>query len=312
MTVTLFAGIALALCSTVCSNSGMVVEKLAIRRMPTLHARRTVEMIRTLFRAPLWVFGFVLLVSGLGVQVLALTLAPISIVQTVSACGIVLLLVLSHILLGDRLGRFEYLGMALVLLALVLLGLSIDPHADHAASSGSFGALVLAAIPAVVASFCLFFAAESIHGSSVRRSRLRAPLFGLSSGLLYGVAALGVKEVSTILERDGLVRGVPHVFSSPALYVVLAASVLGFLIFQTALQRCLASILVPVNNLSGSAYFIVVGSAVFHEHLPNATEPLVLRLSAFASIVAALCALGLGKEAGEVHDMHIAVDEPTG
>ena len=38
------AGIALAVCSAVSNNSGMVVEKYAIRRLPELHARRALEM----------------------------------------------------------------------------------------------------------------------------------------------------------------------------------------------------------------------------------------------------------------------------
>lgn len=309
MTSPLLVGIVLAALSTIFNNSGMVIEKLAIRQMPVFHARRGIEMIRTLFSAPLWLVGFVLLVSGLGAQVLALTLAPISLVQAVSACGIVLLLVLSHLLLGDRLGRFEYLGMGAVLIALVFLGLSVDSQADHAARSSSFVALAVAAVPAVAASFCLFLAAERDHGSSARRSRFRAPLFGLSSGLLYGVAGLGVKAVSTILERRGLVRGAPYILTSPALYLLIGAAVCGFLIFQTALQRSRASILVPVNNVTGSAYFIVVGSEVFHEHLPNATGPLVFRLLAFAAIIAGLCFLAMGKEVGEPHKMKDAEDE---
>lgn len=309
MTSPLLIGIALAAFSTICNNSGMVIEKLAIRRMPLLHARRGIEMIRTLFQAPLWILGFICLASGLVTQVLALTLAPISLVQAVSACGIVLLLVLSHIALGDRLGRFEYLGMGAVLIALVFLGLSVSPHADRAASSGSFSTLALAAVPAVAASFCFFLAAERTHGPRARRSRLRAPLFGLSSGLLYGVASLGVKSVSTILERRGVVAGAPHILASPALYLLIASAVLGFLIFQTALQRCRASILVPVNNVTGSGFFIVVGSDVFHEHLPSATGPLVFRLLAFAAIIVGLCLLSLGKEVGEPHHMQDAANE---
>jgi drug/metabolite transporter (DMT)-like permease len=264
--------------------------------MPAIHARRIAEMLKTLFKAPLWLLGFVLLAAGLCTQVFALTLAPISIVQSVSACGIVLLLALSHFWLGDRLGRSEYLGMIFIGVSLVLLGLSVQPHADHANSGASFGTLLLAGGPALIVSLVFFLLAEHVHGSSPERGRLRAPLFGLSSGLLYGVAALGVKAVSSIIERHGLAGGVSFVLSSPALYVVVAASAVGFLVFQTALQRCPASILVPVNNVTGSTFFIVVGTMVFHEQLPSAALPLTCRLAAFACIVIGLCALSLGRD----------------
>jgi drug/metabolite transporter (DMT)-like permease len=312
MTAVLLAGISLAVCSAVFNNTGMVFEKLAIRKMPVLHARRTGEMLRTLFKAPLWLVGFVLLAAGLCTQVFALTLAPISIVQSVSACGIVLLLMLSHFLLGDRLGRSEYVGMVFIGLSLVLLGLSVQAHADHAHSGASFGTLVVAGGPALVVSLCFFLLAEHVHGSSPERARLRAPLFGLSSGLLYGVAALGVKAVSSIIEQHGLVGGLGRVITSPALYVVVVASAVGFLVFQTALQRCPASILVPVNNVTGSAFFIAIGTMVFHEQLPTAAWPLAFRLAAFACIVVGLCALSMGQDVpdalatrGAEHDEHV-------
>ncbi|MGH9172168.1 MAG: DMT family transporter [Acidimicrobiales bacterium] len=305
MTFALLAGMALAVLSTVFNNSGMVVEKLAIRRMPELHARRTVEMATTLFRAPLWILGFALLILGSGTQVLALTDAPISIVQAVAACGIVLLLVLSHFVLGDRLGRHEYAGMAMVLVALVLLGLSVDRHTDKVTTTGSFGALVAVAVPALLVSTGFFLAAERVQGASVRRARLRAPLFGVSSGLLYGVAGLGVKEVSTIVQQHGLIAGIPHIMTSPAVYIVVALSAVGFLMFQTALQRCAASILVPVNNVTGSAFFIVLGGYIFHEPLPDAAAPLVFRLLAFAMIIVGLVTLALGKEMVETRDFRI-------
>lgn len=295
MTTALMAGVGLAIIAAIFNNVGMLLEKLSIRHMPPLHARRTREMLRTLFREPLWIAGFVLLVGGLGSQVFALTLAPISIVQAVSACGIVLLLYLSHRFLGDRLGWPEYAAMGLVLFALLLLGLSADAHSDQAHSAASFGSLAIAGVPAILLSFLCFLLAERVHGSSRGRARLRAPLYGLSSGLLYGVAALGVKAVSSIVESKGVFNSVGSILASPALYVVIVASATGFLFFQTALQRCMVSILIPVNNVTGSTYVIVVGTIVFHEHLPTAPFQLALRLAAFAAIITALVVLSSGR-----------------
>jgi drug/metabolite transporter (DMT)-like permease len=307
----LAAGIGVTLVSASFYNVGMVIEKLAIRRLPSLHARRSVQMVRTLFAEPLWTLGFACLLLGLGCQVIALILAPISIVQAASAFGIVLLLVLSHVVLGDRLGAVEYAGIGAVLVALALLALSVDPRADHVSRSGSLLTLIAVSLPVVAASFVLFAAADRIGGSSVRRRQLRAPIFGLASGLLYGVSALGVKFISTIVEHHGLVGAIPHVLGSAALYVLVVSAALGFLMFQTALQRTAASVFVPVNNVVSSAFFVVVGTTIFHEHLPNATEPLVLRLCSFALIVAGLFALAIGKEVELTHERPDDDDAPN-
>src|SRR5258708_31134199 len=50
------------------------------------------------------------------------------------------------------------------------------------------------------------------------------------------------------------------------------------LIFQTGLQRCRASIVGPVSNITGSVYFIVIGTWLFGERLPADPAKLALRL----------------------------------
>jgi drug/metabolite transporter (DMT)-like permease len=301
MTSHVGVGIALAVFSAALYNTGIVLEKLATTRMPAVHARRSLAMLRVLFRSPLWDLGCVLVVLGLATQVVALTLIPISLVQGVIASGIVLLIILSHRVLGDRLGRYEYLGIATIGAGLILFGLSVNSRADQASSSGSFSALLVGSVPGVAAGLLLFFAAERIRGTSLRRARMRTPLFATASGLIYGVASLALKAVSTIVERRGLVHSIPHILSSPALYMLVVAIPLGFLLFQTALPRTVASILVPINNVISSAYFIVVGGVVFHEHLPSEVAPLIFRLMGFAAIVAGLGALAMGGEIGHAH-----------
>jgi drug/metabolite transporter (DMT)-like permease len=298
----LAAGISIAVLSAIFYNTGIVIEKLAARSLPEVHLRRGFHMVVTLFRAPLWTLGFVLLLFGLGSQVIALSLAPISVVQTVSACGIAYLLLLSHLVLQDDLGRTEWLGIGAVALSLVLLGLSVRLHADVAASGGNIEELCLAALPAAAIAIGCFIAANRVSLSTTGGQHLSAPLFGVASGLLYGIAALGVKMVSTVVERDGVAGSVPRAFTSPGLYIVMVASGFGFLVFQTALQRCRASIIAPVSNVVASAYFIAVGTAIFHERLPTGIS-LVLRVAAFASICAALLALTIK---GEVE----ALDSP--
>ena len=252
-------------------------------------------MISILARDPLWAFGFVLLVVGLGTQVLALTVAPIDIVQAIAACGISLFLVMSHFVLRERLSKFEYVGIAAILISLLLLGFSVDAQDDLVTSSTSGVRVFLVAVPTLVGALVLFALTDRIRVSSVRRAHLKAPLFGISSGLLYGVAGLGVKEVSTIVKQYGLVDATPRVLASPGFYLFLGSTALGFLVFQTALQRTTASVFVPVNTVTSSCYFIIAGTVLFHERLPTAAGPLALRLGAFFLILLGLLILAASR-----------------
>jgi hypothetical protein len=63
------------------------------------------------------------------------------------------------------------------------------------------------------------------------------------------------------------------------------------LLFQAALQAGRASIVVPVSNVTGSVYFMIAGTWLFHEHLPTTPGKLALRLAGIALAVLVLVAL---------------------
>ena len=85
------------------------------------------------------------------------------------------------------------------------------------------------------------------------------------------------------------------VVSSPYLYVLAGSSAAAMLLYQVGLQSCRASILVPVSTVTGSVYFLIAGTWLFHEHLPANPAKLVLRLAAIA--VAGLVVITLSRQA---------------
>ena len=84
------------------------------------------------------------------------------------------------------------------------------------------------------------------------------------------------------------------VVSSPYLYVFGGCSAAALLFYQVGLQSCRASILVPVSTVTGSVYFLIAGTWLFHEHLPADPAKLVLRLAAIA--VAGLVIITLSRQ----------------
>lgn len=309
------AGIAIAGMSAVLTGTGTVVEKIALQRLPDIHARRFWVMIRTLCASSQWLWGCGLLLGGLVCQGLALSLAPISVAQPIFASGIVLLLVLSHFVLHDRLKGVEWFALALIILALVLLGLSIDTRVDHAGGPANLTDLMLASIPTAVVGLTLFEVADRAHSLGRRFKRLRAPLFGMSAGLLYGVAGLGLKSAATFVQRYGLIGSVRHLLVSPDLYVLAVAMATGLVLFQTGLQRCAASVVSPVNIVTSTTFVIAVGTVLFNEHLPTSAGPLALRIAGFAGVVTGLVTLaaaGGRGESGETQDIEPALKEAVG
>jgi hypothetical protein len=293
-----YAGISLALLATTAYNVGLIQEKRALGRMATLDVRRVPYVIASLLTDPAWLAGFALMLVGLACQTIVLTFEPVSLVQPVLASGVALVLVLSRLVLRERLGAVEVRCVAAMAVCVVLLAASSGGTGTRAGHHANPGWMAAAAIPSAVIG--LLVAASPLRHRSAGD---RVPVcFGVGTGLLYGVAALAIKALSGILVRDhGAASILAGVVSSPYLYVFAGCSAAAMLAYQVGLQSCRAAILVPVSTVTGSVYFLIAGTWLFHEHLPSHPAKLVLRLAAIA--VAGLVIITLSRQAPESGDV---------
>jgi len=283
-----YTGILLALVATTAYNVGLIQEKRALGEMPALDIRRVLRVIASLMTSKAWLIGFALMLTGLACQTIALTFEPVSVVQPVLASGVVLVLVLSRLVLRERLKGGETWCVAAIAVAVVLLAMSATGAKDsHYASPGWMAAVM---VPSAIAG--LAFAVGALRKRR-RGTTLAGVWAGVGTGLLYGVAALAIKALSGILVGHQTLAGIAiGVLSSPYLYVLGASLAVAMLLFQAALQAGRASIVVPVSNVTGSVYFIIAGTWLFHEHLPTSPGKLVLRLAGIALAVLVLVVLG--------------------
>jgi drug/metabolite transporter (DMT)-like permease len=222
--------------------------------------------------------GFALCLVGVVLETMAFALAPIAVVQAIFNTGVVLLIVVSRMKLGERLHRNEWVGLAIVVVALISLSASLSGHKDVVGLSGSGPRVLLAVVPTFVVVGFIILVIRSGRGT-------RGFLYGAAAGLLYGAAALGTKGASTIVVRHGVVASVPTILTSVYPYVFLVFSALGMLIYQTGLQRFRIAVVGSMADVVASTYLVAVGMVVFSESLPKETTTLVLRLGGFAGVL---------------------------
>src|SRR5258707_3610097 len=139
------AGLAVvvALVATSAYHLGLIVEKQALARLPAIDARHAVRLLRVLLTAPPWLAGFAAMLCGFALQVIALTLAPVSVVQPVLGSGVVILLVLSRIVLRETLKRLQLACVLAMATAIVMIPLSSTRQPRHIGDQSS--AVLLAA-----------------------------------------------------------------------------------------------------------------------------------------------------------------------
>lgn len=218
------AGLALAALSTVAINGGYALQHAAAATLPPLRLRT----FPLLFRNRRWLVGFSGGIGGWVLYVVALRLAPLSLVQAAAAGGIGVLAV------GGRLHRAEWIGVAAAFAGLLLLAASLGSH-----TSSSDGGVVGVA---------LWMAASVVLAACVSRVSL-----GTTAGILYAAGDVGTKAA---------VAGGARLWFVPAL---LACHGLAFVALQVGFQRGRRLATAGVAVLWTNALPIAAGMALFGE-----------------------------------------------
>ena len=296
-------GVAVALCSAVLYDTGFILEKQALGTLPVL-STQPILLLRTVVRSRRWLVGFASMLGGLALQLIALTLAPVTVVQPVLAAGVLALVLAGRVLLGERLGRRERAAVALVVAAVLAIAVSADPGARlaRAAPAGRFVAMVVLVVILAAAAGWVAVRSNATgedrldhdqdglgHGAGARRDAFG---LALAAGLLYGIGALAEKAVATGLVGHGVVDGAESALGTAYPWVFVVATFAGMIVFQVGLQRQPASLLVPLANVISSGCALVGAALIFGEVLIPAGWWSVPRWLGFAALVAAVAVLG--------------------
>jgi drug/metabolite transporter (DMT)-like permease len=277
------AGVVIAVCSAGLYDLGYLLEKRALDGLPAVDLH-PIHLLNTVRRSRRWVAGFVIMLVGLSLQVVAFTLAPVSIVQPILVGGLVALAALAGPVLGERLGRRQLTALALVLTAVLCIALSAHASSSIAARAplGRFAEL---AVP--IGLLGVLFA---IAGRGSRRAdgHLALMAFALSAGLLYGLGAVAEKAVATKMVADGVVSGAWAALGTPYPWLFLVATAAGMAAFQVGLQRHPASMMATFTNVSAAVCALIGASVVFGERLLPHGRWADARLAGFAAVALAV------------------------
>src|SRR5215210_2763861 len=129
-------GLLLALATAFASVVGFLYKHRGAVESPDVSLRRPVRSSLALFRSRWYTLGILIATASWGLHVAALSLAPISLVQSVIAGGLVLLTVTADRLFAHQVTRREWLGVALAALGLAFLAATLGStgegaHADY-------------------------------------------------------------------------------------------------------------------------------------------------------------------------------------
>jgi len=280
-------GVAAALLANILYSGGFVLEKRALAGLPRVTVREPARLLRLVLGSPLWIAGSLALASGFAAQLVVYRTLPIAAAQGLFVSGLVLLVLLSARLLGEETSGRERYALAAILAALLMVVLSLDEGTDTVSRAAPYPLLLLLAVPSLAAGLWLYRCAER---RALRRHRLPSTgvEYGVAVGLLYGVSSLSIKGVSGYWTPTDPLGTLTAVLRSPYPYLLLFTGAFGLVLSQAALQRCRATLIVPVCTTVTCLYTAVLGTLSFGEALPDDPLRLALRLSGTALAVAVL------------------------
>jgi drug/metabolite transporter (DMT)-like permease len=262
-------GLTLAFVSALLTNTAYSLEHDAAAALPPLSPRRPFRSAEFLLRNRRWVIAFGTEGAGWLMYVAALRLAPLALVQAVTASGVAVLAFATARGHPSRLARREQFAVVLALAGLLLLALSLVGAQESDRPPGVAGIVVW--LGACGGGAALLIAVPTHFA--------RAASLGLATGLLFADGDISAKLVG----YGGLWL--------VALATLIVAYGIGTSVLQSAYQRGDVLTAAGTATMVTNAVPIAAGFVLFHEMLPHGARA-ALQIAAFASLVVSAVALG--------------------
>jgi drug/metabolite transporter (DMT)-like permease len=262
--VDLALGIAAAVGASTLYSLGIALQAADAKTSPREHYLRLALVMGLLHRAR-WLFGTGLTVLGWPLQVVALLLAPLVVVQPALAMGLVVLLLVAERMLGEHAGRTEYIAMAAIVIGVIGIALCAPPL-SHTHTSQQ---LTITIVLVVLGLASLFPYGLRLVGHS------RAELTMCAAGLAFAWSAIATKLAADDLHTSHMPLALVWALSTAA------ASVVGLLSEMSALQSRPAIQVAPVVFVTQTLVPVVLAPLLLGERFsdtPLGGVPLVCSL----------------------------------
>ena len=263
----MIGGLLLALVSAALINLGFLLQHRGLAHVTA--AGGALSRLRRSLRNRVWLSGQALGWLGFGLQIVAVAIAPLALVQAFAAGGLALSVPLAAGVFHHRVTRGQVLAVLLIAAGLATLPIGFSTTADHLDAARLVPALITGAI----------------LGAAVGRVRAAAAR-AAAAGIFYGLADAAIKAVSLDWHRHGTAS-----LASGWALVAVAGTFAGFLCFQSALEDGAAVPAISLMTAATALVALVGGVSAFGESLGAGAAASVMHGLAIAVVLAGVPAL---------------------
>ena len=273
MTVQL--GILFALLCALTTNLGFLYKHRGASAAADVDFRHPLASGVSLFRSKWFAIGMLVALVAWIFHVIAMALAPLSLVQAVISGGLVFLTVLAERFFGFKVGRRQWMGVGFTAIGLSMLAVTL-PHSSGGNSYSLAGMIAFEAGLLVVGTLLVLSpklgASHQHHGV----------LLGVAAGVLFGVSDVAIKALTISIGDVGMMGLV-----SPWLFSCILASVIAFYASAKGLQKGEAVPVITLTSAAANVSAITGGIVVFGDPMANDALGIAVQTFGFVLVIVA-------------------------
>ncbi|WVY91099.1 hypothetical protein V8G54_036613 [Vigna mungo] len=219
-----------------------------------------------------WVIGFLVDIFGALLMLRALSLAPVSVIQPVSGCGLAILSLFSHFYLKEVMNAVDWVGITLAGFGTIGVGAGGEKHEVVALSIFRLPALAFVVFILFVEKFVQILLNGWVRiCKSQRREQemmeydvVEEIIYGLESGILFGM--------SSVISKIGFIfldQGFPKLLAPVCILISVCCSGTGFYYQTRGLKHGRAIVVSTCAAVASILTGVLAGMFALGERLPS-------------------------------------------
>ncbi|XP_038896971.1 probable magnesium transporter NIPA9 [Benincasa hispida] len=272
--------ICLTLAAAAGNNIGKILQKKGTVILPPLSFK--LKVIRAYAFNKTWIIGFLMDIFGAILMLRALSLAPVSIIQPVSGCGLAILSIFSHFYLKEIMNVVDWMGIMLAGIGTIGVGAGGEEQKASAISVFHLPwlAFIMTILFILLNGWLHFYKRQRREQELMEFEVVEEIIYGLESGILFGMASVISKMGFLFLEQ-----GFHEILVPICILISICCSATGFYYQTRGLKHGRAIVVSTCAAVASIITGVVAGMLALGEELPSSPTGRLLLLLGWLLII---------------------------